>query len=311
MARRGSKTGSETGTDALFMLPLGEFTSARNVLSGRLKKAGRPDDASAVKSLPKPSIAAWVVNQLFWRHGTAVTALLTAGDTFRHAQAAQLAGEKADLRVALEGRRLQLAALMKLAADVLAGSEHAITPDLLRRVSTTLEALSAYGSQVGAPLAGHLTDDLSPPGFETLAALVPRAVNEWPEWNDGPSKVLRFKGGRGKGAKDDRTEEEVHAALILAATKALREAERILANARQDAEDAERQLRGAAAHAKAADIIRSDLAERLEKATAVSDAARLKARQVAGEAEQAAQRVEDADRELDRARKELERLESR
>lgn len=311
MAKRSSKNGSETdplGTDTLFTLPLGEFTSARNALAGRLRKAGRPDDAAKVKSLPKPSIAAWVVNRLFWQHGKAVAALLAAGDTFRDAQARQLAGEKADLRGALEGRRVELAALMKLAAGQLEGSEHAVTPDLLRRISTTLEALSAYGSEAGAPLAGHLTDDLSPPGFETLASLVPRAMNESPDWTDGPSKVLRFKGVRHKGPKDNRSDEEVKAALVLAATAAVREAERVLAETRQQAEDAERELRGAAAHAKAAESIRLDLAERLDKATAVSEAARLKARQVAGDAEQAAQRVEDADRELDRAREALDGL---
>lgn len=314
MARRGSKTGAEQGapsTDPLFTIPPSEFTAARNAMAGRLKRSGRTEEAAAVKAMPKPSIAAWVVNQLHWRHAAEVADLLAAGDRFRDAQARQFAGEKADLRAALEARRAGLASLMKRAVAVLDASEHAPTPDLLRRVATTLEALSAYGSNAGAPLAGRLQDDLSPPGFETLASLVPRGgPDEWAEWTERPSKVLRFKETKRKGAADTRSEEEVQAALLLTATAAVQDAEKALADARQQAEDAERALRGVAAHAKAAESIRTDLAERLEKASAVADAARTKARQVASDAEQAAQRVEDADRELDRARQELERLRS-
>src|SRR5688572_23945205 len=52
--------------EALYRLPLAEFTAARNALAARAKKAG--GDADAIKGLVKPSISAWAVNQLFWRH---------------------------------------------------------------------------------------------------------------------------------------------------------------------------------------------------------------------------------------------------
>ena len=44
--------------DALFRLPLAEFTSARNALASRLKKDGRANDAERVKLLTNPSISA-------------------------------------------------------------------------------------------------------------------------------------------------------------------------------------------------------------------------------------------------------------
>ena len=56
--------GDETEIDALFQLSPPEFVSARNALVAQLKKAGRDEVASVVKSLPKPSISAWTVNQL-------------------------------------------------------------------------------------------------------------------------------------------------------------------------------------------------------------------------------------------------------
>ena len=54
--------------DALFKLPLAEFTGARNDLAARLKREGRANDSNFVKALAKPSISAWAVNQLHWNH---------------------------------------------------------------------------------------------------------------------------------------------------------------------------------------------------------------------------------------------------
>ena len=54
----------EREIDELFDLPLDEFTAARNDLAKRLKRDGDEDAAEQVRSLPKPSIAAWAVNQL-------------------------------------------------------------------------------------------------------------------------------------------------------------------------------------------------------------------------------------------------------
>jgi hypothetical protein len=90
-----SAPGAPTEVDALFKLPLGEFTSARNALAAELKKAGRPAEASAVKALVKPSVSAWVVNQLYWRHRGLFDRLVAAGDKMRHAQAAQGTGDSA------------------------------------------------------------------------------------------------------------------------------------------------------------------------------------------------------------------------
>ena len=57
--------------DALFKLPLAEFTGARNTLAAQLKQGGRRDEADFVKALAKPSISAWAVNQLYWNHRAA------------------------------------------------------------------------------------------------------------------------------------------------------------------------------------------------------------------------------------------------
>ena len=178
--------------DGLFQLPLAEFTAARNALAGKLKKAGKDEEAERVKALPKPPLPAWVVNQLYWRHRKAFDRLIDAGERFRKAQGAQLSGKNADLRGPLDARREALSELTRLAAGVLRPAGHNPTPDLMRRVTTTLEALATYGSHPGAPPAGRLTDDIDPPGFEALAALVPQ-VGRTKRSGEEPTRVIPFQ----------------------------------------------------------------------------------------------------------------------
>src|SRR5882672_4387613 len=97
----------EDDVDALFRLPLAEFTSGRNTLAAQLKKAGRGDEkaeADLVKALVKPSISAWAVNQLYWNHREAFERLLESGARFHKAQSSRLAGKLADMRTALDAR---------------------------------------------------------------------------------------------------------------------------------------------------------------------------------------------------------------
>ena len=109
MEKLKSKKSVDDDVEGLFRLPLSEFTAARNALAARVKKAGDAGTAEGIKSLTKPSVAAWAVNQLFWKHRIAFDRLLDAGERFRKAQTAQLAGKSADIRAPLEARRAALA----------------------------------------------------------------------------------------------------------------------------------------------------------------------------------------------------------
>src|SRR5215212_4135929 len=131
--------------DALFQVPLAEFTPARNALAARLKKSGRAEQAEQIKALPKPSVPAWTVNQIYWRKRDAFDRLIATGERFRKAQASHLAGKSADIRGPLEARRAALSELAKIAAATLKQAGSTPTPDTMRRITTTLEALSTYG----------------------------------------------------------------------------------------------------------------------------------------------------------------------
>lgn len=302
--------------DTLFQLPLGEFTAAKNALAAKLKKAGRAGEAERVKALPRPPVSAWTVNQLYWRHRKAFDQLIAAGERFKKAQASQLAGKAADLRAPLDARREAVSELTRLAGALLREADHSPAPDTMRRITTTLDALATYGSHPDAPATGRLTDEVDPPGFEALAALVPRG-GQAARGRDEAPRVIPFRQTRQtrsakkkKGKPEDkaRQREKERKAHLAAATSALRDAERTLREARKTGERAEAALRKAAARAKEAEKAKAELEKRVEKAAADADQARQEARRVASAAEDAAQAVEDAERALEKARRELKQL---
>jgi hypothetical protein len=304
-------TAEPSDIDALFRLPADEFTSARNALATRLKAAGQADAASRVKSLPKPPVSAWAVNQLYWRHRQAFDALLAAGDLLRRAQARSLraASPRGDgLREAMEARRAALAELTTRAGVLLEAAGHAASPDMTRRIATTLDALAAYGSGTDGPQPGRLTNDVDAPGIEALTSLVKGRAGR--ARGAGPSRVIPFgkretqRAGRPSDpAAEKRRREAERKAQRGAQAAAVRAAERALADARKAAARAEAALRQAAAHAKTAEQTKEAIAVRLEKVVADADRTRQQARRVAADAEEAAQAVADAERALEDARR--------
>lgn len=294
-------------TDSLFQRPLGEFTAARNALAASLKKAGRREEADQVKGLAKPSVSAWAVNQLYWRHRKAFDRLMASGADLRRAQASQLSGEAAEIRKPLQARREALGELSRLAAATLEEASHQPTPDTMRRITTTLEALATYGDSPGAPAPGRLVTDVDPPGFESLAALVPRTGSE--TRSAGPSTVIPFRqqqrtsGGRKTAGRGDEDTQKAREAAREAAKAAVQDAERALREARTAASRGEAALKAAARRVKTAEAAKTEAEERLDRAAAELNDARQHARRVASDAEDAAQAVADAERALERARR--------
>jgi DNA repair exonuclease SbcCD ATPase subunit len=304
--------------DALFQLPPERFTAARNELAARLKAAGKTDEAARVKGLAKPPVSAWVVNQLFWRHRKPFDRLMAAGERLRKAQASQLRGKGGDLREPLEARRVALGDLSREAAALLRGTGHNASPDLMRRVTTTLEALATYANHPSAPRAGHLTADVDAPGFEALAALIPRqpAGAGLHDRGGEPPRVIPFArkqaAARAKNPRERKKQEEAdRKARLAAATAAMQAAEKSLADARKAAARAEAALRKAAARAKEAERAKEAIGARYEKLTEEAGKAKQEARKVAAEAEEAAQAVDDAERALTEARETKQALGSR
>jgi len=297
--------------DELYQLPLSEFTGGRNALATRLRKSGKASDADEVRSLVKPSIPAWAVNQVYWKHRPAFDRLLTAGDRLRKAQSSTLAGKSGDVRGALDAVREALSELSRLAATELETAGHNASPGAMRAVTATLEALSAYGTAEHAPRAGRLVDEVDPPGFETLAALVPNAGGS--SGSPMPSRVLHFQQQaaapkRKAGEDKEERREEERRAKLAAAKAAVQEADKDLREARTTAQDSQSALKKAAANAKDTELAMIEAEQVLDKVAKEAHAARQLARRLAAEAEAAAQAVEDAERALARAKQAAEEI---
>lgn len=289
--------------DSLFRLPLADFTSSRNLLAARLKKEGRANDADRVKLLTKPSISAWAVNQLYWNHRKAFDQLMVTGKRLRPAQKLRAAGRVKGMRDSLEARREALVHLSELAAELLqeAGSNPSI--DTLRRVTTTLEAMSAFALRSDGPMPGRLTHDLDPPSFDSLASLM-ASVSAIEDEEPEPIAASR----KSSTTANVKRLEEVRRAKIADAKVSLQDAKRVLSEARARAQSLELTQKKVNAEAKEAEKHRREIENSLEKATAASEVAARRARSVAEELHDVAKTVEDAKRAVEAATKELESM---
>ena len=219
-------------------------------------------------ALAKPSISAWAVNQLYWKHRNEFDRLLAAGALASEAHAAQLTGKKGDMRGAMAVRREAISALLNLADRLLRAEGHSASPETMRRIETTLESLSASSSLAEAPMPGRLTDDVGPLGFESLTGLVPDVKPATP----APSKA------------------------------ALKNAEQTLRKARTLADAAAKALKEATTQVKAKEKALRQAEERLAQARAAMQEAHRLVRDRSAEAESARKAVEDAERVVESGR---------
>ena len=309
-----TKGGFENDLDALFRLPVADFTAARNTLAAQLKKGGRRDESDRVKALAKPSITAWAVNQLYWQHREEFDRLIATGQRFRKAQTSGRPGKVADMREALDARREALAHLSDLATALLRDAGSSPTSETIHRITTTLEAMSAYASFPDAQRPGRLTRDVDPPGFESFASLIPGAgitkMTEEPVRVASSQKSGRAPGPRRKAESAGATShfEQTRQAKIAVAKVSLQEARSLLSQERARAQSLEAAQKKANADVKEAEKNRRETEERFEKARLASEDAVRRARSIAAESKAAAKSVEDARRTVEKASNELEKL---
>lgn len=138
----------DAATRELYQAPVDQFVAERKRLAKELDKA----EAKALLGKRRPTISAWVVNQLWWHARDAFDKMMNTADELR-------AGKPVDKQ-----HREAVAALRARASTMLNDAGHAPSEAVLRRVTTTLSALAAAGTwEPSQP--GALADDLDPPGF--------------------------------------------------------------------------------------------------------------------------------------------------
>ncbi|WP_107774609.1 hypothetical protein [Nocardioides sediminis] len=208
--------------DGLYALPLGDFTPARDALV-KEHKADK-ELASRIKTLRKPSLAAWVVNLLVRRDAAQVDQVLQVGTALREAQA-NLDGE--ELR-ALTRQRRQLTAAVTTQARGLAREEGVkVTPAVADQVEATLTAAMVDEGAARAVRSGLLVAALVATGVGEVDVAPALAVPE----------ALGFEAAPREAQPAPRPELRV-VPDPEADTKALRAAEERLATARREHEAA-------------------------------------------------------------------------
>jgi hypothetical protein len=297
--------------DTLYQVPLSEFIAARNALAARVKGEQGAEAAAAIKALQKPSIPAWVVNQLYWRDRREFERLTAAGDHLRLAQQQRLAGhgDPDDLRQAIAARQEVIARLVSRAREIMRSGGLNASPDMQQRVATTIESLSAYGTSDAAPRAGRLVEEVAPPGLDALAALIPAGGLITPAAPPASSKPAP------KAKADLRVVERPAADAAKAAARAEKAeaASTALAEAEQAVEEARAMSARATAAQQEADTAWTSAHEALQKARRTLDEAMDREREAQHardaarrEATQAAHALERAERARDAAERQYQ-----
>lgn len=162
--------------DALYALPLPEFTPERDARAKELKATDK-ELAARVKALRKPSAAAWAVNLLVRREAGQVDQVLDVGAALREAQES-LDGE--ELR-ALTRQRRQLTAAVTTRARALA-QQHGlkVSSSVAEQVEATLTAAMLDLGAAQAVRSGLLVVPLVATGVDAVdlsaAVAVPDAL---------------------------------------------------------------------------------------------------------------------------------------
>jgi hypothetical protein len=136
--------------DALYGLPLGEFTAERNALAKQLRADGESGRAAEVGKLRKPDATAWALNQAVRGDPGTARAARRAGGALRRAQEDAVAGrgDRDGLRAAMREERDAVGRLVERAAEE---AERAGLKLDRERAAATIHAANA-DDEVGAAL---------------------------------------------------------------------------------------------------------------------------------------------------------------
>lgn len=158
--------------DELYALPLADFTPARDAKAKELKGT---DLAKTVKSLKKPSLAAWVVNLLARREAEQVDQVLTVGAALREAQATL---DGAQLRELTKQRRQLTNAVTTTARRHASERGQKVTDSVADEVEATLTAAMVDEGAAVAVRSGLLVKAISTTGVDDLDLAAYVAVPE-------------------------------------------------------------------------------------------------------------------------------------
>lgn len=259
----------EEAVAELYRGPLDGFVAERKRLAAELASGGDKAGGKRFAKLPRPSLSAWAVNQLWWQAREEFDALFASAARLR-------AGDLGAMRA----HREALDRLRARAAELLRAGSHAASEAVLRRVSATLAALAASGG-FEPDLPGALASDRDAPGFEVagLSGMLAAAV---PSERAGVGRAGEPAGAADDGAPpehDPDAHEQQRRQAELEAERARLEAERRRLEEQRAAARAERErLARELERGRAEQESRAREVERLRAALAAEELALQRAR---------------------------------
>ncbi len=236
----------DEAVDALYGLPLDEFTASRDRLAKELRSEGQRSAADWVKGLRKPTAAAWVVNQLARTQTKDAKRVLDSADALRAAQDRIVAGEASphELSRATEEDAAATRALLAKAPGLLDRQGRSPRDATLDRVAETLRAIALDDEARAGFAAGRLTRERQASGFGL--SVPERAGGARPAGRKPPGAKPgqdARRRERARAALDKaRSRHEAQVARVAELARALRDAEREADGARRRAQRAAAEL---------------------------------------------------------------------
>ena len=235
---------ADQNADRLYQLAPDDFTRERNALA---KEVGG-DEGKRLRALPKPSVSAWAVNQLYWQDRETYDDLVKASERLRTAHKSVLGGRKADLTGADAAHRDAVKQALTSTLRLAGAAGEKVSPAAHTEIAQTLERLSSEDP------AGRLSKPLRPEGFEALQGMTIagigqpaiRKVEKVPERDDVREARERKEAQRRLRAAQERVRHEQTEVARL--ERQLSAAQRRTESARRaldQAEEAEAKLRNA------------------------------------------------------------------
>jgi hypothetical protein len=279
-----SSVAQDADIDRLYQLPLDEFTEARNALAKQVAATSKPD-ADAIRKLVKPPLAAWAINQVYWKARPAYHALAASAAALRAAHAAVMSGKHADLRAAGKEHEDALDAVLKTALTLVRQAGGTVTEATKQAIVTTL-----HGLATSTDPPGRLSRTLQPAGFGALAGLpIGAAASRAPTVTRPPSPPPTRAKESATPKKDERRLKAIAKAkeTLASATRAERAAEQ---TAKRDEFEAARLARD---HERAIEQLAAAKTA-LEEAQAAHDEAEAALETVARKKDSAARRARES-----------------
>ncbi|HET7387927.1 MAG TPA: hypothetical protein VFJ19_14825 [Nocardioidaceae bacterium] len=283
----------------LYSLPPAEFTDSRNAHAQEAGAAGDAELARRIKTLHKPSISAWAVNQLMRHHGEQMAQLLEMGAQLRQAHD-ELDADA--LRELTRQRRALTSAVTRQARRLGTELGVKVSESAATQIEQTLHAAMVDEQAAAAVRSGLMVQALTATGVDPVdvsaAIAVPEALGSTVR-SGLPSRPPMERTGL-KAVPDEDGAERDRRAREKAAQAAIAEAE---ANARL----AETTLREAADQVATLEARGLQLAAELEEVRRRAAALEHEAENVEEELAEAEQDRDRAERTVASARQALEK----